>query len=205
MAEYYLSSPQTYRTKAVRDFADKVAPFPITRDVDLLRVVDNVRRALPFRSSQATIRSVNADAMARYHSALEQARAEGWAERNLPLSALAGVRSAHEIVTDRFVTMPYGCTDLATVVMAVLRHKGVPCRFGRITVPDKAATTSVVEVPLGRSVFLVRPLDLDPRKRVVMRSLDEDRPDQQVAVGKDHWDTGVDEHELFLGLKAKQG
>ncbi|MDP2717557.1 MAG: hypothetical protein Q8P02_02330 [Candidatus Micrarchaeota archaeon] len=59
------------------------------------------------------------------------------------IASVAGERTAHQLVRDGFSSARYPCTDLNTLILAVLRHHGIACRLARYVVNDFGQSSAV--------------------------------------------------------------
>ena len=196
--DFFLASPQTRRTQRVQRFAERIAPKGIRHADDLRRVVGSVRAEVYARKNTFEVRSVNPLANERLDREMAERRlAEGVNEKYLRLclarASTCGIRTAHQILADGHVDKQYGCVDLNTVIMAVLRHPGVPCRVVNVaTRKGIQGNTSIIELELKGRHYRIQPLLVNDEKRVRLDLVERGRDGQEVLVGKDHADTGLD-------------
>lgn len=201
---FYSASQQTRRTKAVQVFAERVAPKGIRHAGDLRLVVRGVRSELYYRKNTFQLRSVNPLVNERLdHEMAERELIEGAAEKYRKLclarAATCGIRTAHQILVDGHADKQYGCIDLNTVILAVLRHHGVPCRAVNITTHKGIpGTTSIIELELNGRQYRLQPLLVNEEKRVRRGLVERNRAGQELYTGKDHASTGLDFRDAVL-------
>jgi len=122
--------------------------------------------------------------------------------------AVAGERSADEILQDDgLVSAWFPCTDLSTLLMAVLRRLRVPCRFVQLfrLSPGHSSQTSGVEVQIQGEIYWVHysPLRkgcLDVVEGCVESALPDvpTSPLGETLKGFDVWDVDIDVRTLTV-------
>lgn len=194
--QFFLKSPQTRLTRRVREFAREVAPKGVRTPDDLPGVVLNVRRRLEFLVIRELLPRVgNPLARRRALEALQHPTDDFIHVAFEPDAqlALSGVRSAHQIISDGAVASENNCTDINTVLLAVLRCHKVPCRLARVASLKRPGQTSVVELQLGGRHYKLHPM---APERLMSEGLAREHKDNFVKRSRDHWSSGIDLLEL---------
>ncbi len=202
---FYLESPQITPTPALRRFANDIVPSVATTR-DLNRIFYDVNDRLVFldHSALSNTRSINEVVNQRLSEASDtdhfhEARAAVGARRFLHAS-FGGIRSAEEILADRFVSAQYPCTDRHVLIKAVLRCHGVPCRLVRAINTAQGQQTSLIELSLNPRNYVLK--NIPGRRSAVSPGLVKaGYPLPWITDfwrGPDHWASNLDVRNLLV-------
>lgn len=129
--------------------------------------------------------------------------------------SLGGIRSAHQLLQDRLVvSAAYPCSDYATLLLAVLRHHDIPCRYVHVFNTQMHGHTALTEAMVGNELLMVR-LSMQYNHKVWRGPVEDNMrippyPVAKVVRTKDCWSAGIDPRKAGIlyffnrGLDCRQ-
>ncbi len=200
---FYSKSPQTEYTPTVKHFIGTVFPAEVRGKEDLEQLLEAVKREIPFKKDLAEVESFNPE----LNESLDIAKENREDMEHPEIHALVpGVRSAEEIIEDGFVSHYYPCTDYNTVIMAVLRAKGIKCRLTRIISQKAVHQTCFTELELGEKHYRVHPVKEGLTGPEIKEGLlQKERAEQRLITSEDHETSGINLYNLITGLNRIRG